>query len=256
MSITKITDPSAVPAAVADYEAQNIHLDRLLGDAVAPYPVSGSNVVKGALFNIGGDMFYCGADTAISGTPSDYVKLVVSGSNAVPSFVASLSGVTWNSAYNGYYSGSDLYLFDEVKAVLAGAISGYKTAMGAMWMLNAGQSLKSTDDVTFNDLDVTGDVVSDTLTVAKGFVATSLIFTVADTQNDLYDALAPYYPGGLSPSIEYKINGFFDTTPILGLDHNLASGGIMSLFIAAGNSKQISNGSSTNLTGTYRIYVP
>lgn len=149
MSITKITDPAAVPATVADYTAQNTHSERLLVDSVQPYPVSGSNVVKGALFNIGGDMFYCDADTAISGTPSDYVKLVVSGSTATPSFVASLSGVAWNSAYNGYYNGVDLYVFDEVKAVLAGAIAGYNTAMGALFETVIDQGVKSTDNVDF-----------------------------------------------------------------------------------------------------------
>ena len=149
MAITKITDPGAVPTTVADYEAQNTQLDRLLGDSVQPYPVSGSNVVKGALFNIGGDMFYCGADTAISGTPSDYVKLVVSGSTAAASFVSSLSGVAWSPAYNGYYNGVDLYLFDEAKALVDGELATLYSKLGKLFEDWIGQALKTTASPTF-----------------------------------------------------------------------------------------------------------
>ena len=133
MSITKITDPAAVPAAVADYTAQNTHSERLLGDIHGPFPIDGSNIKKGSLFNIGGDMFYADSDTTITGTPSDYVKLVLSGSTATPSFVASLTGVTWNDAYNGYYNvGGDLHVFDELQAYLNGDLTTVFTPKGRL----------------------------------------------------------------------------------------------------------------------------
>ena len=239
MAITKITDPGAVPTTVADYEAQNIQLDRLLGDSVQPYPVSGSNVVKGALFNIGGDMFYCGADTAISGTPSDYVKLVASGSTAAASFVSSLSGVAWNPAYNGYYNGVDLYLFDEVKAVLAGAISGYKTAMGAMWMLNAGQGLKSTDSPIFagatvnNDLNVNGGIKTD------GTFLKTKVLEIGD-----WDMTSSSYP----PSIIYhglNISKIRSVSAIIRMDNGL------DLFVLSDSNPSGYNEVSIHVGSTY-----
>lgn len=131
MSIDKITDPASVPAAVADYQAQNTHLDRLLGNAVVPFPIDGTDIKKGSLFNIGGDMFYTSSDTAITGSASDYVKLTPGASVAVPTYVANLSGVTWNDAYNGYYDvGGNLYVFDTAKAIYDAAIAAVKDVLG------------------------------------------------------------------------------------------------------------------------------
>ena len=81
-------------------------------------------VRKGARFNIGGSLFLADENTAITGTESDYVKLTVSGTVATPSYSPGLTGVSWNSEYNGYYDSSDnLYIFDELKAYNAGTIS-------------------------------------------------------------------------------------------------------------------------------------
>ena len=174
MSITKITDPSSLPLTTADYQNQNVQIEKLLGNVNQPYPVIGGNIVKGSLFNIGGDMFYCGADTAISGTASDYVKLVVSGATATPEYVASLSGVAWEQAYNGYYNGSDLYVFDEAKALVDGELSALSSKLGRLFEIWIGQSLKTTASPTFanatinNDLTVNEDLTIDGTAMIKG----------------------------------------------------------------------------------------
>lgn len=131
MAINLITAPSAVPAAVADYEQQNALTAALALAAQGAARVLGSNVVKGAIFLVGGALYLTDADTAISGSASDYVKLTVSGTTLVPSFVADLTGVTWSSTWNGYYDASgNLYEFDEASAYISGSISAAYTTEG------------------------------------------------------------------------------------------------------------------------------
>lgn len=126
MPINKITAPASTPSAVADYTAQNNLLAALALAAQGAARVSGSNVLKGAVFLYGGSIFLADSDTAISGSASDYVKLTVAvdGLTLTPSFVADLTGVSWSSTWNGYYDVSgNLYEFDELKALAGAAIS-------------------------------------------------------------------------------------------------------------------------------------
>jgi len=81
-------------------------------------------IMKGALFNIGGTMYMADSDTAISGSASDYIAITASGDIATASYVSSLSGVSWDGAYNGWFDASGtLYIFDEVLAKDNGDIS-------------------------------------------------------------------------------------------------------------------------------------
>lgn len=126
MAINKITAPSEVPASVSDYQAQNDLLDVLNLAVLGADRVSGSNVVKSSVFNVGGAIYLADADTAITGSASAYVKLTVSvdGLTLAPSFVADLTGVSWNTAYLGYYDvDGNLYVFDEYDAFQAGEIT-------------------------------------------------------------------------------------------------------------------------------------
>ena len=133
MAINKLTDPSALPASTDDYVAQNNAINYHTLNSTPPYPVSGSNVLKGSVFNIGGDLFYAAADTAITGTASDYVKLTPGASTATAAFETAAnvtSNVTWSDTYNGYYDVSgNLYLFDELEAVRLGALSKSKSLL-------------------------------------------------------------------------------------------------------------------------------
>ena len=126
MPINKIVSPSEVPASVDDYSAQNNLTEALLLAVQGAQRIVGANVAKGAVFLVGGATYLADADTAITGTASDYVKLTpsVDGLTLAPSFVANLTGVTWSSTWNGYYDASgNLYEFDELKALASAAIA-------------------------------------------------------------------------------------------------------------------------------------
>jgi hypothetical protein len=118
--------PSALPSAESDYVKQN-DLFFMHGNRVnEPSSISGANVTKGAVFQIGGVIYYCTADTAIGGAASNYVKISpdVGGATCTAAYVANLVGVSWNQAYNGYYDvGGNLYVFDEGRALQAGQIA-------------------------------------------------------------------------------------------------------------------------------------
>lgn len=111
MAINRILGPNATPLAVPDYQAQN-NLQAAAFDGAGIVPFSGSAMTIGAVIRVGGTTYRVDTATAITGTPSDYVKITPSGdgSTASASFVASLSGVTWSSVNNGYYSGSNRIL--------------------------------------------------------------------------------------------------------------------------------------------------
>lgn len=127
MSITRISAPSALPTAQSDYVAQNSLIDAL-SLAIHQKPIwdDSGNVKKGNIIQLGGTIYYVDADTAIGGVSSDYIKLTPSGdgSSCSADYVADLTGVTWNDAYNGYYDVSgNLYVFDEYNALIDGEIA-------------------------------------------------------------------------------------------------------------------------------------
>lgn len=125
-AINKVTYPATTPAAVSDYQKQNAQIAALVLVTDDAQKIIGTNVVKGSLFNVGGTPYLADGDVAISGVASAYVKLTpsVDTLTLAPSYVASLTGVTWNSTYNGYYDVSgNLYVFDEILALASGAIA-------------------------------------------------------------------------------------------------------------------------------------
>ena len=103
--IEKIIAPSEVPISIDDWQHLIEIQAALLLAVQGAERIVGSNVVRGAVFLVGGATYLATADTAITGTASDYVKLTVSldGLTLTPSYVADLTGVTWDSANNGYY---------------------------------------------------------------------------------------------------------------------------------------------------------
>ncbi len=91
-----------------------------------------NNIVQGAVFQIGGTVYYANAATAIGGGASAYIKLTPSGDGSIvtPTYVANLIGITWNSAYNGYYDvGGNAYVFDEILAYMAAEINTFNTKL-------------------------------------------------------------------------------------------------------------------------------
>lgn len=126
MAIARVNIPTpTAPVGVADYQAQLDQITALNQAFTGRNPVDGSTIRAGTVMMVGSVLYKSTTDTAITGTPSLYVKIIPSGATASASFVASLSGVSWNHAYGGYYDGSgNLYLFDEDLALAIGAITG------------------------------------------------------------------------------------------------------------------------------------
>lgn len=121
MAIIKVAIPASVPAAVADYQAQNAHLSAFINQvnsqAFVLTEVATTTVPalkQGCYINNGGTLYVVDSgDEAISGSPSDgntYIKISVSGDNLVAAFVNDISGYTWNQAYGYLASGTDLIL--------------------------------------------------------------------------------------------------------------------------------------------------
>ncbi len=115
MPIVRIPDPNALPTIQNDYVRQNNKI--ATGFLQVNNPIwedAANNIVQGAIFQVGGTVYYCTAATAIGGGASNYIKLTPSGdgSTLAPTYVANLTGVTWNSTYNGYYDVSgNAYIF-------------------------------------------------------------------------------------------------------------------------------------------------
>jgi hypothetical protein len=132
MAINLVTAPLATaPNVFSTPVINNLQVHSINAEVIQR--VSAGYVMKGAVFSIGGSLYVCDGDTAITGTQSTgiAVKLTPSGSIASPSYVSSLTGVTWNGDNHGWYDGSgNLYIKlkaagDYVISVHAGRIPIY-----------------------------------------------------------------------------------------------------------------------------------
>lgn len=182
MPIIRVPYGNALPTEQADYTKQNNLLAAGFMNVNKPiWEDAANNIVQGAIFQVGGTIYHCTAATAIGGVASDYIKLTPSGdgSSLTPTYVANLAGVTWNSAYNGYYDvGGNAYVFDEIEAFLGGQIpsANIKLWQGILKLL------------TLNNIPLTG-------TLAYGRKPSSYLQSAGTvTQNQVFDALDPYIP--------------------------------------------------------------
>jgi hypothetical protein len=123
MSINRVDFPTTPNPVGGDWTKINTLMSKAFQNVNVPLQVDSTNIPDGATFQIAGIIYYTNGDTAISGTPSVYVKIEPnvgdSGATADAVFVANLTGVTFNNIYNGYYDTSDnLHIFDEGHEVL------------------------------------------------------------------------------------------------------------------------------------------
>jgi len=133
MALTRVSLPNPAPIDGADYTAILAQIASLAKAFTDQEVVNGSTIKSGAVILVGGILYLSGTDTTITGTPSNYVKITPAGASALASFVASLSGVTWNPDHGGYYDGGapdSLYIFDEALAYQAGAVTELHTQKG------------------------------------------------------------------------------------------------------------------------------
>jgi hypothetical protein len=169
MPINLIVAPNSTPTAVADYQSQN-NLINALAKKADVIPWTGSDMNDGYIFQIGGAVYQVDGATAITGTPSPYVQITASGATASAAFVASLSGVTWNSVYNGYYDGSGrLYLFDEVGAIDIGQLSTIRNNWILPSIRNTGNNNSDAKSSSFTiDTMIVGEVRAYNVRLASG----------------------------------------------------------------------------------------
>ena len=168
MPIVRIPDPNALPTIQNDFVRQNNKSAVNFLQVNKPIWDDATNIVQGAIFQIGGTVYYCNASTAIGGAPSAYIKLTPSGDGSIvtPTYVADLTGVSWNNAYNGYYDvGGNAYIFDELIAIVAGEIVGAKTRLWRAFQIMLSLNVTFTANPIFSStINLTGGITENGVT--------------------------------------------------------------------------------------------
>lgn len=130
MALVNIDDPGDAPVTIADWYKVNAVLQTIGNGMGGGSRVVGSVFPRGAVVFFAGAWYIADADTAISGTASKYVKITNTAGVLSLSFVADITGVTWNKQYQGYYDAlGNMYLFDEIIAYGDGVIDTLYTVV-------------------------------------------------------------------------------------------------------------------------------
>jgi hypothetical protein len=160
--ITQVANPSSVPSAVADYEAQNAHISAF-NNIVNNQPFiltnsggTGLPAIKlGTYIQYGGNLYVVDTeDYAITGTPVDgnnYIRL--SGSTTLTAeWVQDISSYVWNEVYGYKYTGSYALL---PYLVVKDGTEYAKYTNFPVYPSFTDQDLKTTDSPTFAKLKLT-----------------------------------------------------------------------------------------------------
>ena len=124
MALVLIESPDNAPSTTADWDKINDVLQTIGLDINSPVRISGSTILRGSVIFFAGAWYVATSDTAITGSATNYVRLTNNAGTITAAFVSSLSGVTFNKTWNGWYDSSlRLYLFDEIKAFADGAVT-------------------------------------------------------------------------------------------------------------------------------------
>lgn len=149
MALNRIVYPTTPDPVTGDWALINALMTKTFQNMYSPIQLlTGNFMPQGVVVQIGGIIYFGTTDTAITGTPSDYVKFTPnagdSGATCDVAYVADLTGVTWNKLYSGYYDVSEnLYTFDEVSAYLAGDLTTMYTKFGDLWLEHVHTQLDS-----------------------------------------------------------------------------------------------------------------
>lgn len=163
MAITQVANPSSVPSAVADYEAQNAHIsafNNIVNNQQFILTNSGGTglpaIKLGTYIQYGGNLYVVDTgDYAITGTPvngNNYIRL--SGSTTLTAeWVQDISSYVWNEVY-GYKESGSYFLLPYL--VVKDGTEYEKYSMGAVnvqYKMN--QNVRTTDSPTFAKLTLT-----------------------------------------------------------------------------------------------------
>jgi hypothetical protein len=176
--ITQVANPSSVPSAVADYEAQNAHISAFNNLANnQPFILTNSGgtglpaIKLGTYIQYGGNLYVVDTeDYAITGTPVDgnnYIRL--SGSTTLTAeWVQDVSSYVWNEVYGYKESGSYFLLpymvvkdgteYEKYSMALNASFGKIKatsldTGQGANELYAMNQNVRTTDSPTFANMN-------------------------------------------------------------------------------------------------------
>ena len=192
MAISKVLQYNSTPTVVADYQAQNAHLQAMINKAngsmgilkqatIATIP----SISQGAYISMGGTLYvvdtsdYTILGTAIAGL--NYIRLGVSGDNLTATWVQDISSYTWNSVYNYYTNGTNALLPYVVNFDTNYYVSRFDQTIN--------QQLKRDSDVEFNG------ITADTLHATNGIFLKEIAFSSGTmTQDALFQMFDDYVP--------------------------------------------------------------
>jgi hypothetical protein len=160
--ITQVANPSSVPSAVSDYEAQNAHISAF-NNIVNNQPFiltnsggTGLPAIKlGAYIQYGGNLYVVDTeDYAITGTPvngNNYIRL--SGTTTLTAeWVQDISSYVWNEIY-GYKESGSYFLLPYL--VVKDGTSYNKYSYSPVYPSFTDQELRTTDSPTFAQITTT-----------------------------------------------------------------------------------------------------
>lgn len=219
MAIDKQTAPLDSPETLTDWQRLIDITDTLALSFKNPWPVKNDNIIRGSCFYIGGAWYVANVDVAISGTASDYIQMTVDTVNSLitPAYVSTLTDVTWNDQWNGWYDTTGhFYVFDENVAYGAGLIDfprtvvysrpknaesarALSTAMGENWSncLASSVDTTSSDVITIGVPNTLYTAYNKTITASRGqtLITTSNwinIFTITLDFGNLFASLGAF----------------------------------------------------------------
>ena len=119
--ITKVIQYNSTPTVVADYLAQNAHLQAMINKANGSMGVLKQaslstipTIAQGGYISMGGTLYVVDTeDYTILGSLSaglNYIALTVSGDNLTATWVQDISSYSWNAVYNYYTNGTNALL--------------------------------------------------------------------------------------------------------------------------------------------------
>lgn len=184
MAITQVTAPASVPAAIADYQAQNAHIsafNMIVNNQ--PFILTNSEntsipaIAIGSYIQFGGNLYIVDTeDYAIIGTPVDgnnYIR--VSGTTTLTAeWIQDISSYVWNPVYGYKYTGSYAIL---PYLVVKASTEYIKYSMPLDITYKNNQNTRTIDIVSF-----------------KSLLAKMNTFTYDSTQNDWFDYFDEYIP--------------------------------------------------------------
>ena len=210
MAITQVANPSSVPSAVADYEAQNAHIsafNNLANNQAFILTNSGGTglpaIKLGTYIQYGGNLYVVDTgDYAITGTPIDgnnYIR--ISGTTTLTAeWIQDISSYVWNEVYGYKYTGSYAllpYLIVKDGTEYAKySLYNNNVAFNGTILDKYGREVRALQIKTIRSEQLTGTDLAEVTIEGFGFQPTALIRAVLlsyETSSTRYSQIDQFY---------------------------------------------------------------